>query len=119
MGRAPGALIAIDTKKERIAVAEANKLGIPVFAIVDSNCDPDLIDYPIPGNDDAIRSVGLLLHSLADSAIEGQEKGRGSEEPEAEAGGDSGRGGRRPDRPRDQRPRRQNRPPRGESRSDS
>ena len=119
MGRAPGALIAIDTKKERIAVAEANKLGIPVFAVVDSNCDPDLIDYPIPGNDDAIRSVGLLLHALADSAIEGQEKGRGSEEPEAEAPGDGGRGGRRSDRPRDQRPRRQNRPPRGVSRSDS
>jgi len=71
MGRLPGALVVIDTKKERIAVAEANKLGVPVFAIVDTNSNPDLITYPIPGNDDAIRSVELIVHTLTDAVLEG------------------------------------------------
>ncbi len=66
MGRLPGALFVVDSKKERIAVAEANKLGIPVVAIVDTNADPDLITVPIPGNDDAIRAVSLITTAIAD-----------------------------------------------------
>ncbi len=66
MSRLPGALFIVDAKKERIAVNEANKLGIPVVAIVDTNADPDLITVPVPGNDDAIRSVSLISHSLAE-----------------------------------------------------
>ncbi len=67
MGRLPGALFIIDAKKEAIAVKEANKLGIPVIAIADTNADPDVIDYPIPGNDDAIRSVALISAAIADA----------------------------------------------------
>jgi small subunit ribosomal protein S2 len=66
----PGAIFIIDPRKERIAVAEARKLGIPIVAIVDTNCDPDEIDYPIPGNDDAIRAVKLLTSKMADAVIE-------------------------------------------------
>lgn len=66
LGRLPGALFVVDAKKERIAVAEANKLGIPVVAIVDTNADPDLITVPVPGNDDAIRSVSLITAALSD-----------------------------------------------------
>ncbi len=66
MGRLPGALFIVDAKKERIAVAEANKLGIPVVAIVDTNADPDLITVPIPGNDDAIRAVSLIANAIAE-----------------------------------------------------
>lgn len=66
MGRLPGALFVVDAKKERIAILEANKLGIPVVAIVDTNADPDVITVPIPGNDDAIRSVSLITKTLAD-----------------------------------------------------
>src|SRR5215216_3986056 len=66
MGRLPGALFVVDAKKEKIAVAEANKLGIPVVAIVDTNADPDVITVPIPGNDDAIRSVSLITGALCD-----------------------------------------------------
>jgi small subunit ribosomal protein S2 len=72
MGSAlPGAVFVVDTKKEYIAVREANKLGIPVIALVDTNVDPDPIDYPVPGNDDAIRSIRLITHAVADAAIEG------------------------------------------------
>jgi len=67
MARLPGALYVVDAKKEHIAVKEANKLGIPVIAIADTNADPDLIDYPIPGNDDAIRSVSLITGAIADA----------------------------------------------------
>ena len=67
----PSAVVVIDTNLEKIAVAEANKLGIPVVAIVDTNCDPDPIDYPVPGNDDAIRSVRLVMSAMADAVIEG------------------------------------------------
>ena len=67
MGRLPGALFVIDARKEAIAVKEANKLGIPVIAIADTNADPDQIDYPIPGNDDAIRSVALIASAIADA----------------------------------------------------
>jgi small subunit ribosomal protein S2 len=66
MGRLPGALFVVDARKEKIAIAEANKLGIPVVAIVDTNADPDVITVPIPGNDDAIRSVALITGALSD-----------------------------------------------------
>ena len=70
MDRLPDALFVIDPRKERIAVAEARKLGIPIVGIVDTNCDPDEIDYVIPGNDDAIRAVKLLTSKMADAVIE-------------------------------------------------
>ena len=70
MGRLPGALFIVDPRKERIAVAEARNLGIPIVAIVDTNCDPDEIDYVIPGNDDAIRAVKLIAGTMADAVIE-------------------------------------------------
>ncbi|HET7790165.1 MAG TPA: 30S ribosomal protein S2 [Gemmatimonadales bacterium] len=70
MNRLPGALFVVDAKKERIAVAEANKLGIPVVAIVDTNADPDLITVPIPGNDDAIRAVSLITGAVSDVIAE-------------------------------------------------
>jgi small subunit ribosomal protein S2 len=72
MERLPQAVFVLDTKKEHIAVTEANKLGIPVVAVVDTNCDPDVIDYVIPGNDDAIRSGTLLCRVVADAVIEGR-----------------------------------------------
>ncbi|HWB68173.1 MAG TPA: 30S ribosomal protein S2 [Mycobacteriales bacterium] len=71
MAKLPSAVWVVDTNKEHIAVAEARKLGIPVVAILDSNCDPDLVDYPIPGNDDAIRSVATLTRVIADAVAEG------------------------------------------------
>lgn len=71
MEKMPGAMFVIDPRKERIAVAEARKLGIPIVAIVDTNCDPDEIDYVIPGNDDAIRAVRLLTGKMADAVLEG------------------------------------------------
>ena len=70
--RAPDAVFVIDTKKEHIAVTEANRLGIPVIAVVDTNCDPDVIDFVVPGNDDAIRSANLMSRIIADAVIEGQ-----------------------------------------------
>ena len=72
LDRLPQAVFVLDTKKEHIAVTEANKLGIPVVAVVDTNCDPDVIDYVIPGNDDAIRSGTLLCRVIADAVIEGK-----------------------------------------------
>ncbi len=74
MKHLPGVLYVVDTPKEKIAVAEANKLGIPVVAIVDTNSDPDLIDYPIPGNDDAIRAIRLITSRIADACIEGRKR---------------------------------------------
>ncbi|MEM9293724.1 MAG: 30S ribosomal protein S2 [Acidobacteriota bacterium] len=71
MDRLPDAVFIIDPKRESIAVAEANKLGIPVIAVVDTNCDPELIDYPIPGNDDAIRSIRLFASKAADAYVSG------------------------------------------------
>jgi small subunit ribosomal protein S2 len=71
MTRIPSAIWIVDTNKEHIAVAEARKLGIPVVAILDTNCDPNEVDYPIPGNDDAIRAVGLLTRVIADAVAEG------------------------------------------------
>ena len=88
----PDALFVIDPKKEDIAVSEANKLGIPIVAVVDTNCDPELVDYVIPGNDDAIRSIRLFAARIADAYMEGageyekdmvQEGGRARREPRA------------------------------------
>ena len=73
MNRLPGLIIVVDTKKEKIAVAEANRLNIPVCAIVDTNCDPEPITLPIPGNDDAIRAIKLILSAITDSIIEGKQ----------------------------------------------
>ena len=82
MKKLPGALFIVDTRKERNAIAEAHKLGIPVVAIADTNCDPDEIDYPIPGNDDAIRAIKLISSVLADAVIEGRQ---GAESADVEA----------------------------------
>ncbi len=79
MHRLPDAVFIVDPKKERIAVLEAKKLKIPIIAVIDTNCDPDEIDYAIPGNDDAIRSVKLMVSKIADAIIEGR--------TEAESGG--------------------------------
>ena len=70
----PGVLFVVDIGKEHIAVAEARKVGVPIVALVDSDCDPDLIDYPIPGNDDAIRSIRLITAKMADAIIDGQNR---------------------------------------------
>lgn len=72
MNRIPHLVYVVDTKKEKIAVAEANKLGIPIIAIVDTNSDPDIITYPIPGNDDSLRAIALITKELADGAVEGR-----------------------------------------------
>jgi len=91
LSKTPSALWVVDTKKEHLAIDEAKKLGIPVIAILDTNCDPDEVQYPIPGNDDAIRSVGLLTRIVADAAAEGliqrhqkPEEGEEGAEPLAE-----------------------------------
>ena len=76
MTQLPAAVYIVDTRKEHIGVAESRKLGIPVVAIVDTNCDPDEIDYPIPGNDDAIRAVRLITSRVANAALEGLEERR-------------------------------------------
>ena len=90
MERVPDALFVVDLRKERIAVLEARRLGIPIIGLVDTNCDPDEVDYVIPGNDDAIRAVKLIAGRIADAIIEGrqgaspapaEEEGEGSEEP--------------------------------------
>ena len=80
----PSALFVVDTRKERIAVLEAKKLGIPVIAIVDTNCDPDDADYIIPGNDDAIRAIKLIGGALADAVIEGRGGEQLTDAPAAE-----------------------------------
>ena len=92
MKNVPDALFIIDPRRETIAVLEAHKLGIPVIAIVDTNCDPDVIDYPIPGNDDAIRAIELVVGLMANAFIEGRQgqDARGAQEeaaaePETEA----------------------------------
>jgi small subunit ribosomal protein S2 len=88
MNRLPDAVFVIDVRKEEIAVAEANKLGIPVIAVVDTNCSPEGIDYVIPGNDDALRAVRLFASRIADAVLEGQqmltEGGASAEEPTGE-----------------------------------
>ena len=77
MNKLPGALFIVDPRKEKIAVAEAKKLNIPIVAIVDTNCDPDEVDYVIPGNDDAIRAVKLIAGTIANAIIEGRQGGDG------------------------------------------
>ena len=74
LDRAPGLIYVIDTKKEEIAVKEANKLGVPIVGVTDTNADPDLIDFPIPGNDDAIRSIRVISAMVADAVLEGRER---------------------------------------------
>lgn len=74
MKQLPDVAIIIDQKREMTAIAECRKLGIPIISILDTNCDPDLVDIPIPGNDDAVRSIKLILNSLTDSIIRGQEQ---------------------------------------------
>ena len=84
MTEMPGALFIVDPRKEKIAVSEAKKLGIPIVAIVDTNCDPDDVDYIIPGNDDAIRAVKLISGAMANAIIEGKEGQMGAAAVEAE-----------------------------------
>lgn len=74
MSKLPGALFIVDIKKEAIAVQEAHRLNIPVFAIVDTNCDPDEVDYLIPANDDAVKTVEIITQFMADAVIEGETK---------------------------------------------
>jgi small subunit ribosomal protein S2 len=106
MARLPDAVFIVDTKKEQIAVDEARKLKIPVIGVVDTNCDPDEVDYVIPGNDDALRSIRLFASRIADAVM----SGRGMKESvEADAGRDGEEGGpddgRRQSRPAPRRPR--------------
>jgi len=114
MGRLPGALFVVDAKKEKIAIAEANKLGVPVVAIVDTNADPDVITVPIPGNDDAIRSVSLITAALADVIKEARSQmpmREASEDLEAETySTDAGTEGDTDADRRRRRPRRKRRP---------
>jgi small subunit ribosomal protein S2 len=114
MGRLPGVLYVVDAKKERIAIAEANKLGIPVVAIVDTNADPDLITVPIPGNDDAIRSVSLITRALVDVIAEARSQVPIREVTEEAEGytysTDTGSEGEEEDRRKRRRARRRRRP---------
>jgi small subunit ribosomal protein S2 len=98
MAKVPSALWVVDTKKEHIAVSEARKLGIPVIAILDTNCDPDEVTYPIPGNDDAIRSVALLTRVVADAVADGlmARAGAGANGEEKPASGANGIGAAEP-----------------------
>ena len=88
MDRLPGALFVIDPRRERIAVHEARRLGVPVVAVVDTNCDPDDVDYIIPGNDDAIRAIRLMTTRVADACVEG--RGRYEEAVGEQTGGEAG-----------------------------
>ena len=80
MNRIPSGLFVVDTKKEAIAVAEANKLNIPVFGIVDTNSDPDPIDFPIPANDDAFKSISLIVHTVTDAVLEAKSNVKADQE---------------------------------------
>jgi small subunit ribosomal protein S2 len=126
MNRLPGAIFIIDLRRERIAIAEAKRLGIPVFAIVDTNVDPDMVDFPIPANDDAFKSIALITRSITDAVAEGaatykatahlrettvetqsrdqeHHEGRGRDVRRPDQGGDRRKRVRRPDdRPRPQ-----------------
>src|SRR5947199_10537251 len=103
MKRQPDAVFIVDLRKEQLAVREARRLGLPIVALVDTNCDPDEADYVIPGNDDAIRSCGLIARVIADAISEGKQKvsardfrgtqnGAAAEPVEAPAGEDAGAG---------------------------
>jgi small subunit ribosomal protein S2 len=89
MKRVPDVLFIVDARKERIAIQEAQNLGIPIVAIVDTNCDPDDVDFVIPGNDDAIRAIKLIAGKLADAVIEARQGEAGEEEMEAQAAHDA------------------------------
>ena len=89
MKKLPGALFIVDTRKERNAIAEAHKLGIPVVAIADTNCDPDEIDYVIPGNDDAIRAIKLISSIMANAVLEGKQGEQTVEAASEEAAADA------------------------------
>lgn len=84
MTRLPGAIFVVDIRKEHIAISEARKLNIPVYAIVDTNCDPDLVDYPIPANDDAVKSIEIITRAMADAVLQGTNEARIKEEDESE-----------------------------------
>src|SRR5215831_17342511 len=99
MSRLPGCVFVIDPKKEYIAVHEANRLGIPVIGLVDTNCDPEGIDFVIPGNDDAIRSIKLFTSKIADAALEGLARYRASGAAERDEGEEQ----QRPTKERDER----------------
>ena len=85
MNQLPAAVFVIDTKKERIAVSEANRLGIPVVGVVDTNCDPEVIDYPLPGNDDAIRAIRLFSRFVSDTFMNARQEAREGADQAAEA----------------------------------
>jgi small subunit ribosomal protein S2 len=93
MPRLPDAIFVIDSKNEEIAVAEARRLGIPVIAIVDTNCDPDFVDYVIPGNDDALRAIRLFTTKISDSCLEGQAMTKDASAQAASKNDEGGEGG--------------------------
>ncbi len=96
MGKLPGAIFIVDIRREHIAVAEARKLGIPIIALVDTNCDPDLVDFVVPGNDDAIRSIRIFLSKAADACLEGAQVYEDSFQKQQNAKGDKSEKGARP-----------------------
>ncbi len=110
MSRLPDAVFIVDTKKEQIAVDEARKLKIPVIGIVDTNCDPDEVDYVIPGNDDALRSIRLFASRMADAVLNGRglkesaDAESGRDAADGEPAGDDRRPPRAPRRPREAAP---------------
>jgi len=83
MTKLPGALFVVDIKKEAIAICEADRLNIPIIGLIDTNSDPDLIDFPIPGNDDAFKSINLITHTIADAVIEAKQEQIAAEDEEA------------------------------------
>jgi small subunit ribosomal protein S2 len=86
MATPPDAIVVIDSNSEEIAVRESRRMGIPVVAVVDTNCDPDVVDHVIPGNDDALRAIRLFTSKIADAVIEGRQMYESTQEPEATAG---------------------------------
>jgi small subunit ribosomal protein S2 len=84
MTKLPGALFLVDIKKEHIAIDEARKLNIPIYAIVDTNCDPEVIDFPIPANDDAVKSIEIITRAFAEAVIEGNQYAKTRREDETE-----------------------------------
>lgn len=100
MKKQPAAMFIVDPRKERIAVSEAHKLGIPIIAIVDTNCDPDEIDYVIPGNDDAIRAVKLIAGAMADAVIEGRQGATPITQEEVVANVEAGKAAILPEEPK-------------------
>lgn len=99
MDKLPGAIFIVDPRKERIAVHEARKLGIPTVGIVDTNCDPDDIDYIIPGNDDAIRAIRLISSKIADACLEGRQIREAQLVAEGETAGSQGAAAEKPAEP--------------------